>query len=99
MEALHHYHTWEYIGFGIVVALLLWKGVPGMIGKMLDQRSAAIAAELNEAKRLSAEAAALLADYKKKAAGAEKLIAARMDAAKASSLIASGIKDLGEKLN
>jgi F-type H+-transporting ATPase subunit b len=163
MEALHHYHTWEYIGFGIVVALLLWKGVPGMIGKMLDQRSAAIAAELDEAKRLSAEAAALLTDYKKKAAGAEaeaaaiikdaqaeaarfaadsraalaqqierrakaaqdkiaqaeaaalneirglaadaavagaeKLIAARMDAAKASSLIASGIKDLGEKLN
>ena len=90
MEALHHYHTWEYIGFGIVVALLLWKGVPGMIGKMLDQRSAAIAAELDEAKRLSAEAAV---------AGAEKLIAARMDATKASSLIASGIKDLGEKLN
>ena len=163
MEALHHAHTWEIVGFAIAVALLLWKGVPGMIGKMLDQRSAAIAAELDEAKRLSAEAAALLADYKKKAAGAEaeaaailkeaqaeasrfaadsraalaqqierraraaqdkiaqaeaaalneirglaadaavsgaeKLIAARMDAAKASALIASGIKDLGDKLN
>jgi F-type H+-transporting ATPase subunit b len=64
MEALHHAHTWEIVGFAIVVGLLLGKGVPGMIGKMLDQRSAAIAAELDEAKRLSTEAAALLADYR-----------------------------------
>jgi F-type H+-transporting ATPase subunit b len=163
MELLHHAHTWEALGFFVVVALLLWKGVPGIVGNMLDQRSAAIAAELEEAKRLSAEAAALLADYKKRAAGAEaeaaailkeaqadaarfaadsraalgqqierrakaaqdkiaqaeaaalneirglaadaavsgaeKLIAARMDAAKASSLITAGIKDLGNKLN
>ncbi len=163
MEALQNYHTWEYIGFAIVVGLLLWLGVPRMIGKMLDQRSAAIAAELEEARRLSAEAAALLTDYKKRAAGAEaeaaailkeaqadaarfaadsraaltqqierrakaaqdkiaqaeaaalneirglaadaavagaeKLIAARMDAAKASSLISAGIKDVGDKLN
>jgi hypothetical protein len=31
--------------------------------------------------------------------GAQKLIAARMDAAKASTLIKSGIADLGDKLN
>jgi len=163
MELLHHAHTWEIVGLLLMIALLVYFGAPRTIGKMLDQRSAAIAAELDEAKRLSAEAAALLADYKKKAAGAEaeaaaiikdaqaeaerfaaesraalaaqierrakaaqdkiaqaeaaalaeirglaadaavdgaqKLIAARMDAAKASSLIASGIKDLGEKLN
>ena len=53
------------------MALLVWKGVPGMIGKMLDQRAAVISAELDEAKRLRAEAAALLADYQKRAAGAE----------------------------
>ncbi len=47
----------------MVIGLLVWKGVPGMIGKMLDQRAAVIAAELEEAKRLRAEAAALLADY------------------------------------
>ena len=163
MELLHHAHTWEIVGLLLMIGLLVYFGAPKAIGKMLDQRSAAIAAELNEAKRLSAEAAALLAEYKKKAAGAEteaaaiikgaqeeaerfaadsrtalaaqierrakaaqdkiaqaeaaalaeirglaadaavdgaqKLIAARMDAAKASSLISSGIKDLGEKLN
>ncbi len=42
-----------------------------MIGKMLDERAAVISAELEEAKRLRAEAAALLADYQKRAAGAE----------------------------
>jgi F-type H+-transporting ATPase subunit b len=163
MELLHHAHTWEIVGLLLMIGLLVYFGAPKTIGKMLDQRSAAIAAELDEAKRLNAEAAALLAEYKKKAAGAEaeaaaiikdaqaeaerfaadsrtalaaqierrakaaqdkiaqaeaaalaeirglaadaavdgaqKLIAARMDAAKASSLISAGIKDLGEKLN
>jgi F-type H+-transporting ATPase subunit b len=70
-EMLHDHHTWEIVGFLIVVGLLVWKGVPAMIGKMLDQRAAVISAELEEAKRLRAEAAALLADYQKRAAGAE----------------------------
>jgi len=154
---------WVAIGFVLVIALLVWKGVPGLIGKMLDQRAAVIAAELDEAKRLRAEAAALLADYQKRAAGAEaearsivaaataeaeqfqkdsrialeaqihrrtlaaqdkiaqaeaaalneirglaadsavnaaqKLIAARLDDKRASSLIADSIKGVGEKLN
>lgn len=68
---LADHHTWEYVGFLIVIGLLLWKGVPSMVGKMLDQRAAVISAELEEAKRLRAEAAALLADYQKRAAGAE----------------------------
>jgi F-type H+-transporting ATPase subunit b len=167
MELLHELasegEVWVAVGFVLVIALLLWKGVPGMIGRMLDQRSAAITAELDEARRLSAEAAALLADYRKKAAGAEaeaaailkeaeaeaarfaadsraalkaqierrakaaqdkiaqaeaaalneirglaadaaigaaeKLIAARMDAAKAARMIETSIAELGEKLN
>lgn len=70
-ELLHDHHTWEIVGFLIVVGLLVWKGVPAMIGKMLDQRAAVISAELEEAKRLRAEAAALLTDYQKRAAGAE----------------------------
>ena len=68
---LADHHTWEYLGFILVVGLLLWKGVPGLVGKMLDERAAMIAAELDEAKRLRAEAAVLLADYQKRAAGAE----------------------------
>ena len=63
--------TWVAVGFVLVIALLLWKGVPGMVAKMLDQRAQVIAAELEEAKRLRAEAAALLVDYQKRAAGAE----------------------------
>jgi F-type H+-transporting ATPase subunit b len=162
-EILHDGETWVALGFVLVVALLLWKGVPGMVGKMLDQRAHVIAAELEEAKRLRAEAAALLADYQKRAAGAEaeaqsiisaataeaaifakesrasleaqiarraaaaqdkiaqaeaaalneirglaadtavnaaqKLIAARLDEARAKSLIADSIKGLGDKLN
>lgn len=71
MELLHEPEFWVAIGFVLVIALLVWKGVPGMIGKMLDQRAAVIAAELDEAKRLRAEAATLLTDYQKRAAGAE----------------------------
>ena len=70
-EILHEGETWVALGFVLIIALLLWKGVPGMVGKMLDQRAQVIAAELEEAKRLRAEAAALLADYQKRAAGAE----------------------------
>lgn len=71
IEILHEGETWVAVGFVLVIALLLWKGVPAMVGKMLDQRAAVISAELDEARRLRTEASALLADYKKRAAGAE----------------------------
>ncbi len=71
MELLHDPETWVAVGFVLVIALLVWKGVPGLVGKMLDQRAQVIAAELEEAKRLRAEAAALLSDYQKRAASAE----------------------------
>jgi len=71
MEMLHEPEFWVAVGFVMVIALLVWKGVPGMVGKMLDQRAAVITAELEEARRLRTEAAALLADYQKRAAGAE----------------------------
>ena len=62
---------WVGVGFVLVIALLVWKGVPGLVGKMLDQRAAVIAAELSEARRLRDEAIALLADYQNKSASAE----------------------------
>src|ERR1051326_7246355 len=71
MEMLHEPEFWVAVGFVLGIALLLWKGVPTMVGKMLDQRAAVISAELEEAKRLRAEAAALLADYQTRAKGAE----------------------------
>jgi len=83
MEMLHEPEFWEAVGFVLVVALLLWKGAPAMVAKILDQRSAVIAAELEEARRLRAEAAALLSDYQKRAASAEAEARSIVDAATA----------------
>ena len=72
MDILREPEFWVGIGFLLVIAILVWKGVPKMVGKMLDQRAAVISAELSEARRLREEAATLLADYRAKAAGAER---------------------------
>jgi F-type H+-transporting ATPase subunit b len=83
MELLHDPEFWVGTGFVLVLILLVWKGVPSMVGKMLDQRAQVIAAELEEARRLRAEAAALLADYQKRAASAEAEARSIVDAATA----------------
>jgi F-type H+-transporting ATPase subunit b len=53
-------------------ALLVYLKVPSQVGAMLDQRSAAIAKELSEAKKLREQAAALLVEYQAKKAAAER---------------------------
>lgn len=83
MEFLQEPELWVAIGFAVVVALLLWKRVPALVAKMLDQRAAAIASELDEAKKLRAEAAQVLIDYQKRAASAEAQAAQIVEAAKA----------------
>ncbi|MDB5734399.1 MAG: synthase subunit [Alphaproteobacteria bacterium] len=82
-EILNEGETWVALGFVLVLALLWWKGVPGMIAGILDQRAAMISAELDEARKLRVEAAALLEDYKKRAASAEAEAAGIVEAAKA----------------
>lgn len=72
MELLHEPELWVGVGFVMVVGLLLYVGVPKLVGGMLDARAAAIKSELDEARRLREEAHALLESYKQKAAGAEK---------------------------
>ena len=72
MEFLQEPEVWVGVGFVLVIALLVYVGAPKLIGGMLDARSAAIKAELDEARRLREEAAALLEGFKQKAAGAEK---------------------------
>lgn len=67
---------WVAVGLVIVVAIFLRLRVPAMLAKMLDARAAAIANELDEAKRLREEAAAILAGYVQKAAQAENEAAA-----------------------
>jgi F-type H+-transporting ATPase subunit b len=76
---------WVGVGLLIFLAVIIWKRVPAALAKQLDNRSAAIANELAEAKRLRTEAENLLSSYKTKAAEAEKeaadiLAAARNEA-------------------
>jgi F-type H+-transporting ATPase subunit b len=71
MELLQNPEFWVAVGFVIVIGLMLYLGLPAMIGEILDDRARSIEAELAEAARLRAEAEALLADYKHRAAGAE----------------------------
>jgi F-type H+-transporting ATPase subunit b len=63
--------TWVAIGFLVFVAMLLSIGVHRTIGKALDDRSARIKAELDEARKLRDEASALLAEYQRKRREAE----------------------------
>ncbi len=72
MEFLREAETWVALGLLILIGIFLWQRVPAFVGAMLDARADAIAKELEEAKRLRAEAEALLADFKRKAAGAEQ---------------------------
>ena len=97
MALLQEPEFWVAIGFVLVIAILVWQGVPKMVAKMLDSRSAAIAAELGEARRLREEAASLLADYKIKASGAEReaesiLVEARAEAARFAELSRADLK-------
>src|SRR5262249_12499629 len=83
MELLSNAEFWVAVGFLVVIGVILYAGAPKMIGKMLDDRAAAIKADLDEAARLRAEAEALLADYKRKSANAESEAAAIVDEARA----------------
>ncbi len=58
---------WVAVAAIVVIALMLWKKVPAMIGKMLDTRIAGIRSQLDEATALRAEAEALRAEYEAKA--------------------------------
>ncbi|MBV9046279.1 MAG: ATP F0F1 synthase subunit B [Alphaproteobacteria bacterium] len=71
MHLLAEPEFWVAVGFLAVIGLLLYVGVPKMVGTMLDARAAGIKAELDEAKRLREEAAALLADYQRRQSAAE----------------------------
>ncbi len=73
---------WVGVSFFGFVALLFYYRVHAKIAEALDQRAADIKAELDEAKRLSEEAQAILADYQRKQRDAEKEAKAIIDLAK-----------------
>jgi F-type H+-transporting ATPase subunit b len=56
----------------VLIAVMVWKKVPGVITGGLDAKIAEIRKALDEAKTLRAEAEALRAEYAAKIAGAEK---------------------------
>lgn len=60
-----------FIAFAAFFALMVWLKVPAMVLGMLDTRSAEIAKELHEARRLREEAEKLHADYLAKHQAAE----------------------------
>ena len=56
----------------LVIGAMIWKKVPGAIGKALDDKIALIRDQLAEAESLRKEAEALKAEYEKKAKSADK---------------------------
>ena len=64
--------TWVAVAFVILMGVFVYVGVHRTVLKSLDNRSDRIKAELDEARKLKDEAAALLAQYRARHATAEK---------------------------
>ncbi|WP_168452834.1 F0F1 ATP synthase subunit B family protein [Sphingopyxis microcysteis] len=64
--------VWVSIAMLVFLGILIWKGVPGAIGAMLDKRIAEISKQLNEAEALRLDAESLKAEYEAKLATATK---------------------------
>jgi F-type H+-transporting ATPase subunit b len=65
MELFHDVEFWIALAFIVAVVVLVKKAAPGITGG-LDARAARIKDEIEEAKRLRAEAEATLAEYQRK---------------------------------
>ena len=76
---------WVGAAFLMFAGVLFYFKVPGMLTKALDERSAKISADLEQARQLREEAQALLANYERKQrdalAEAEEIIARARDEA------------------
>jgi F-type H+-transporting ATPase subunit b len=71
IDLIYEPETWVAIAFVIFLGILIRLGVPGMLFKALDDRSARIKAELEEALKLRKEAEGVLAEYRRKQSEAE----------------------------
>ena len=83
------------ISMAVLIVIMLWKKVPGMITGGLDNKIAAIREQLDEAKKLRAEAEALRDEYAAKIAGAEKDAEAMVEGAQkeADAIVAKAEED------
>src|SRR5882762_3926568 len=73
IDLIYEPETWVAIAFLILVGLLVKLGVPNLLFKALDDRSARIKAELDEALKLRKEAEGVLAEYRRRQGEAEKV--------------------------
>jgi len=74
--------AWISLAMIVVIAIMLWKKVPGAIAGALDSKIALIRDQLAEAETLRKEAEALKAEYEAKSAGAENDRKALLERAK-----------------
>ena len=74
--------AWISLAMLVVIAIIIWKKVPGAIGRALDSKIALIRDQLAEAEALRKEAEAIKAEYEAKAASADKDRAALLERAK-----------------
>jgi F-type H+-transporting ATPase subunit b len=91
---------WVLVAFLLFVGLLMYYGVPALVGKALDARADAIRKELDDARKLREDAQSLLADYQKKSREAESEARSIIDAAKreAEAMAIESRKALAESL-
>src|SRR5437868_10753495 len=73
---------WVALAMLVVFAILIWKKVPGAIGRALDSKIALIRDQLAEAESLRKEAEALKAEYEAKAKSVDKDRKALLERAK-----------------
>jgi len=69
---LYEAEFWVAVAFVLLMGVFAYVGVHRTVLTALDHRAERIKAELDDANRLKAEAAALLAEYKTRRAGAER---------------------------
>ncbi|MDP5104381.1 MAG: hypothetical protein NWP98_10690 [Erythrobacter sp.] len=74
-------YQWVALAMTVLIAVFVWKKVPGLITGGLDSKIAEIRNQLDEAKTLRAEAEALRNEYAAKIASAEKDAEAMMASA------------------
>jgi F-type H+-transporting ATPase subunit b len=79
MDATAWATFWVFLGLAVFAGILVYLKLPAKLTAALDQRAAKIKADLDDARRLREEAAALVADYRRKhseaSAEAEAIVA------------------------
>lgn len=92
--------AWVALAMLVLIAVAIWKKVPGIVTSSLDKSIAEIRKQLDEAKALRAEAEALRKEYADKIANAEKDAASMLEHARheADAIIAKAETDTTEMI-